>query len=65
MAGMYQEVLDYLDMNAVFVDDKIAPFDIPKLEIAFPGVDSATLDSCLKDWLHARETINKLTAELF
>jgi len=64
MADMYQEVLDYLDRNVAIVDEKIATFDMPKLESAFPGVDRVTLDRCLNHWLHAREVINKLTAQL-
>ena len=65
MNDMFHEVHNYLDMNVVIVDDVIAPFDIKKLECTFPGVDNATLASCLNDWLCAREAINKLMAKLF
>jgi len=64
MADTYHEVFNYLDKNVVFVGDGIAPLDMPKLKKAFPGVDSATLEDYVKQWICARETIEKLTANL-
>lgn len=64
MIGMYHEVVNYLDMNAAFKDDKIVPFDIQKLKEKFPHIDEPTLSSWHKEWLHARDAICKLALSL-
>ena len=58
---MYNLVTNYFDMNAVIVDEKVAPFDFRQLKDSFPNVDEPTLYCWHKEWMHAREVISNLT----